>query len=34
MAQLEENIDALEQPLSLEVLTDINQLLRKYAMPF
>jgi aryl-alcohol dehydrogenase-like predicted oxidoreductase len=34
MMQLEENIDALEQPLSLEVLTDINQLLRKYAMPF
>jgi len=34
MAQLEENIDAFEQPLSLEVLSDINQLLKQYAMPF
>ena len=34
MAQLQENIDAFNQPLSTDVLEDINQALRQFPSPF
>jgi aryl-alcohol dehydrogenase-like predicted oxidoreductase len=34
MAQLEENIDAFDKPLAPDLLDDINQLLKKYPVPF
>lgn len=34
MAQLEENISAFSQPLAPEIITDINNLLKQYSMPF
>lgn len=34
MQQLKENINAFRQPLSTEIIDEINQLLRKYPSPF